>query len=500
MTALRVTGLTKSYGAAQALRGLDLEVASGEVHALLGQNGCGKSTLVKSLTGVVTPDSGEASVDGVALTFPVAAPHSHGIAVIHQDVGLADELTGLENLGANAGYGTRLLGVVNARREASVYRDLMDSIGLDVPLDVPVALLSPADRAMLGVLRAMRVIERTGSRGLFILDEPTASLGRTEAARVLALMRRVAERGAGVVFISHRLNEVLDVCDRVTVMRDGQAVHTGPVGDIDRAEIVRHMLGRKMEDFFPAPPATFSDSVRLRASGVAGEVVAKTDLAVRAGEIVGLTGLAGMGQEELVDLLAGAKQRASGSIRIDDVEAAVESPRDAVAAGIGFVPGNRLRDGGWLDATARENLTLPVLRSFRRRGALRVRAEREYAHEQLAMSGLRPLDPERPMRGFSGGNQQKVVFAKWLQLEPKVLLLDEPTQGVDAGAAKDLLDRVVAVAAAGTAVLMNSGDHEQLVEVCHRVLVFSHGSIVAELSGPALTEEALLVNSVDPRG
>lgn len=491
--ALSVRGLTKTYGAIRALRGVDLEVAAGEVHALLGQNGCGKSTLVKALTGIVTPDGGTASVFGEELSFPVTTAHERGIAVIHQDLGLVDDMTVLENLGVTARYGARALGVVRERREAEAYAEIMASLEFDVPLGALVRSLSAAERAMLGVVRAIRDLGNDARGQLFILDEPTAALGRTESERVLALMRRVADRGAGVVFISHRLNEVMAVCDRLTVMRDGEAVFVGEVGAVDRAEIVTHMLGRRLDEFFPHPPSAIGEDVRLSVRGLSGVTLDGFDLEARAGEIIGVTGLDGMGQDELVRLIAGAASPSAGSVHVDGAVLALGSPRASIDAGVAFVPGNRLRDGGWVEASAAENLTLPVLGSLGRHGVLRSRVERAHAMQWLEDVGLHPLDPDRPFRGFSGGNQQKIVFGKWLQTEPRVLLLEEPTQGVDAGAARELLSRVTDAAEAGRTVIVVSGDHEQLVEICHRVVVLGHGHVVADVPREDLSEERLLM-------
>jgi len=496
--------MVKSYGGARALDGLDLTVAAGEVHALLGQNGCGKSTLVKALTGVHSPDAGTATVFGRELTFPVTAPHTHGIAVIHQDIGLVDSMTVLENLGVNAGYGTRLLGSVSTRREKAVYGDLMGRLGITLPFDEVVSRLSPAERSLLAVVRAVRLLEGASggdvSGQLFILDEPTAALSGGEAERLLALMRRMADLGAGVVFISHRLAEVMSVCDGTTVVRAGRAVASAPVASTTRADIVAAMLGRRMEDFFPDPPpepvraGVASARTRLVVDGLSGEVVDDVTFTVHAGEVVGVTGLAGMGQEELPRLISGASTPSAGWTSIDGERQPPGSPRATIAAGLAMVPGNRLRDGCWVAGSAAENLTLPVLDRFSRPWGIDSRAELTHATARMRQVGTFPADPELPMAAFSGGNQQKVVFAKWLQNAPGVLLLDEPTQGVDPGAAHDLLTDVMRTAAAGTAVVVFSGDHEQLAATCHRVLVLQHGRLVAEVTRASgeLTEANLL--------
>ncbi|WP_368497767.1 sugar ABC transporter ATP-binding protein [Herbiconiux sp. A18JL235] len=496
--ALRVDGLRKSFGGVQALRGVDLAVRRGEVHALLGQNGCGKSTLVKILTGVHAPDAGSATLFGEQLSLPVNDPAHSGIAVIHQDIGLVDAMTVLENLGATGGYGTRLLGNVRTGRQRVRFTRLMQEIGFVVPLDVLVADLAPAERAMVGILRAIDQLEQGGggARKVLILDEPTAALGREDSERLLGLIRTVADTGAAVVFISHRLNEVMTACDRFTVMRDGATVLSGEVSRLDRHAIIAAMLGRELEEFFPDPPAqTDGRAVRLRLDQVTGAVVDDFSLEVRAGEIVGVTGLAGMGQDELPQLLAGARRVDSGAIEVDGSALTLREPSDAIRRGMVVVPGNRLRDGCWAAATAAENVTLPVLRRYAGAFGIRRRQESRAARSALEEVGLHPLAPDRPLGSFSGGNQQKAVFAKWLQLDPGVLVLHEPTQGVDAGAAKELLEQVVRRAADGAAVLIVSGDHEQLVEVCHRVVVVGHGSVLADIPRARLTEQALLAAS-----
>lgn len=492
--ALVVRNLSKSFGGVPALGPIDLSIPTGQVHALVGQNGCGKSTFVKCLTGYHRPDSGEVAVFGRELSLPVHSPGEHGIAVIHQDVGLVPNMTVLENLGANAGYGARLLGSVRVREEREIYRALFDRLGVSVPLDVLVADLSPAEHALVGIVRAMRLMSGEHEQHLFILDEPTAYLNRAEAVRVTTFMRRVADLGSSVIFISHRLGEVLEYCDAVTVLRDGQLVSSVSTDGLSRSELVAQMLGRRLQDFYPSPvPVAEAAEPRLVVDGVAGDIVDDFSLEVRAGEIVGVTGLAGMGQEELPHLLAGSKKAARGTVSVAGVGDVTGNIPRAIDAGLVMIPGNRHRDGCWLDATAAENVTLASLDRFRGRGRLvSWRRERITATRLLEQSGVRPLAPRAQMRNFSGGNQQKIVFGKWLFREPDVLLLDEPTQGVDAGAGRELLDQVASLAEQGTAVVVFSGDHEQIAAICHRVLVLHHGRVIAELSGEGLDEATLL--------
>ncbi|MFB2583051.1 sugar ABC transporter ATP-binding protein [Herbiconiux sp. P15] len=491
--ALSVRHLSKSYGGAVALEDVSLTVHAGEVHGLLGQNGCGKSTLIKSLTGVVVPDAGEVDVFGEPLPMPTIDPHTRGIAVIHQDIGLVDSMTVLENLGINARYGTRLLAPVNVKKEKGIYSELMARLGVRFDFDAEVSTLSPAERALLAVVRAMRLMDAETTDQLFILDEPTAALSKPEAARLLSLMRRVADLGAGVIFVSHRLSEVMEVCDRATVMRAGRDIVDVAIAETDRAELVAHMLGRRMDDFFPEPPAFLDGPTRLAVTDLSGDRISSVSFTARGGEVVGVTGLAGMGQEELPFLLCGEQKSTGGGFTVDGASTDFRSPTDAIRSGVALVPGNRLRDGVWIAGTAEENLTLPVIGTLSRFFTIKGPSVRRRARELMQGVDVQPLRPDYVMASFSGGNQQKVVFAKWLQLHPGVLLLDEPTQGVDPGAAKSLLGDAMAAAAEGSAVVVFSGDHEQLAAICHRVIVLHHGEVTAELRrGDGLTEHALL--------
>ncbi|HET6154130.1 MAG TPA: sugar ABC transporter ATP-binding protein [Marmoricola sp.] len=495
--ALEVAGLAKSFAGVPALHPLEWTVEAGEVHALIGQNGCGKSTLVKCLTGYHRPDGGEASVFGERLPMPVLSPASHGIAVIHQDVGLVESMTVLENLGANARYGTRLLQPVRVSRERRIYTELFERLGLAIPLSATVADLSPAEHALIGIVRAMRLLTQGTDRNLFILDEPTAYLSRTEARRITDFMRRVADLGSSVVFISHRLGEVLESADAITVLRDGHKVATHGRGDVGRHDLVAEMLGHRLTEFYPEPTALAAGAAPVMSvRGLGGRILTDVAFDVRRGEILGVTGLAGMGQEELPMLVAGATTPAAGSVSVTTDRGTVDITHrlhTAISSGVSLVPGNRHRDGCWLDGSATENVTLPSLASLRGpTRQIRRRQESEVAMRLLTLSGVRPLAPGKPLRELSGGNQQKVVLSKWLNGDPRLLVLDEPTQGVDAGAAKELLEHVTGLAERGAAVILCSGDYEQIAAVCHRALVLAHGQIVAELTGADLTEAGLL--------
>ncbi len=491
--ALDMREIVMAFDGVTVLDRVDLQVAPGEIHALLGLNGSGKSTLVKCLTGVYAPASGRISVFGRKLAHPVTDASEHGIAVVHQDTGFVPEMTVLENLGASTSYGSRLLAPVRVGREEEAYASLLEELGLDIPLHTKVGRLSAADVAMLAVVRALHVLDRDDTGRLFILDEPTATLGRAEAEIVLDLMRRIAATGAGVVFIGHRLTEVFSVCDRATILRNGCVAHAGPLAALDHHSVVQHMLGERLGAFFPDLPGVSDDRVRFEVAGASGGPVSDLSLSVRAGEIVGVTGLLGMGHEAIPALLSGDRPLTAGTIAVDGTTTQWHHPADAIADGVARITADRLRDGCWVEGSARENLTMPVLGRFFRAGWLRRGAERAYAQEQLDGVRLHPSEPERTMAAFSGGNQQKVMFAKWDQMEPRVFVLHEPTQGVDPSAGRELMERIVARASTGAAVIIVSGDHEQLVELCHRVVVMVDGAVSTEITREELSEERLLL-------
>jgi ribose transport system ATP-binding protein len=494
--ALELRNISKSFGPARVLHHVDFAVAPGEVHGLLGENGCGKSTLVKIITGVHPPDpGGTMRAWDTDVPLPVTDPHQHGVAVIHQDLGLANDMTVADNIGVASGYGTGLLSPIRRRAELRRCQEVIDELGLELSVDTVVSELKPAERAGVAIARARRLLAERGSRQLFILDEPTAYLSAVEAQRVIDLMRSVARLGSSVVFISHRLPEVFEVTDRVTVMRDGRIVTTSTTADATPETLITAMLGRRLESFFPDKPEVEPGEVVLDVRDLHGERLQGVSLQARAGEVIGFAGLTGMGHEELPYLIGGVVDARAGSIEVDGEQTRGLGPRELIARGVALVPGNRQRDGGWLLGTAQENITLPLLGRYYRGGRLRLGAERRESVTLMERLDVRPPVPERSFASFSGGNQQKIVLAKWLSTEPRILLLDEPTQGVDAGAKHDILELVVQAAAKGMTVLMASGDYEQLANVCDRVLVLRDGRVAASLTGEDISEERIAAHA-----
>lgn len=486
---LELSGVRKHFGGVAALRGVDFTAYGGEVHALLGQNGSGKSTLVKVMTGIYQPDPGaRMRMWGAEVSLPLASAHESGIAVIHQDLGLVESMTVAENMGVASGYGSGLLAPFSMAAERRRAVELLDELGLKVSPDTLVAELPPASRATVAIARSMRVLREHNERFVFILDEPTAYLSAEESEHVIALMRSVADAGSAVIFISHRLQEVKAVADRVTVLRDGLVVDSLTREAVDTRRIIEAMLGQRLERAYPDPPPRPTTPPVLVVEGLSGERVRDFDLSASAGEIVGIAGLVGMGQEEIPGLLSGALRASSGSVSLKGRELTRADVSDRIRAGVSLVPGNRQRDGLWLQAQASENLA--ILPDTRRSMLAMRRGQHEVtrAREQMERFGVRPPEPLHAGRQFSGGNQQKVVLAKWMSHEVSLLLLDEPTQGIDAGAKYDVLATVCDAAASGSVVIVASGDYEQLARVCHRVLIMRFGRLIDELSGERLTE------------
>ena len=488
---LRVSSMTKTFPGLKALDDVSLEVRSGEVVAVLGHNGSGKSTLVKILAGVYQADPGSVvevrDADG-DLTSGLGA--GQGLHFIHQDLGLADILTTVENLGLGRSDRGRGLAPVRRGPERRHAQELIARFGAHFDVSVPVGRLSPAQRAIVAIARAMDGWTRPDH--VLVLDEPTTALNGTEVKVLFEAVRRVAESGAGVVFISHRLDEVMDLADRVVVLRDGRVVSQESISRLNHGAIVRLIAGRDVADVTVADDDGSGDPV-LTVTGLTGQGIDDLSLTLRAGEIVGVGGLLGSGREHLGPLLFGAQHRFRGRVVIAGDELVADDTVAAIEAGMAYVPADRRRSGAVMDMNVRENITLPAMRSLRRGlGRLDRRTERQETRTWVQTVGLRPPNPEQPLKLFSGGNQQKVVLAKWLRTGPRVLILDEPTQGVDVGAKAAIYELILAASRTGTGVLLISSDTEELVTLSGRVLVLKDGRVASEVPRSALTQERLV--------
>jgi ribose transport system ATP-binding protein len=495
-TVLQFTGLSKTFGATRALIDVDFDVRAGEVHGLVGRNGSGKSTLIKVLSGYHVPDPGSRLVlDDQEINLPISGREAadHGLVFVHQDLGLVPAYSVLENIRLNSWQASGFQRI-HWKSERTAVEGELERFGLEVDPNAPVITLSQVDRAIVAIVRAMHHLGNDGSGKVLVLDEPTAYLPTDSVERLFEAVRTVAATGAGVVFVSHRTDEVLDITDRITVLRDGQLIDTVVTEATDEHALVSLILGRTLESFYPDPVEAEPGERVLTVTGLNGTLIRNFDLNVDRGEIVGITGLMGAGHDEVPYYIFGARDAASGHVVVNDQELKTSkaTPTEAIAAGVALLPADRLYLSGTSEATVEDNVALPVLKKYFSRGRLQLAAVRERVGGLLTTFDVRPAMPNLEFSALSGGNQQKALLAKWLQMEPSLLLLHEPTQGVDVGSKADIFSRITEAAEAGTAVVIASAEHEDLANLCTRVVVFDSGRVVGELSGADLTEERIL--------
>ncbi len=493
--ALDARGLTKRFGGVAVLDQVDLTLRRGEVHGLLGENGSGKSTLIKVLSGFHVPDAGELRVQGQPLSFPLESgrPGELGLRFVHQELGFVPGLTAAENfhLGSLAN-GTSGWWTSGRSLEASTAR-VLEEYGISLDPRRAVRDLSSIQRALLAVVRAVHDLPR--GRGILVLDEPTVFLPGKDVDDLFALVRRVVAEGGAVLLVSHDLDEVREVTDQISVLRDGRLVGSRPTVEASTEDLVHLIVGRSVHTAEPPAPAPGNGAgpAALRVEGLRGSELVDVTMQVAAGEIVGVAGLEGSGAEELPYLVFGARRARSGrvSVRGRPIDLTRMTPARALRAGMVLIPADRRRLAGLVRLSVEDNVTHPRLRQFRIGPLLSGRALRRDAESIIRRFDVRPPRPEQSFGTLSGGNQQKAVVAKWLCVEPLVLLLHEPTQGVDVGARQQILTYLRAAAAEGRAVICASSDFAQLATFCHRVLVFRRGRLATELSGASLTKEAI---------
>ncbi|HEY8706217.1 MAG TPA: sugar ABC transporter ATP-binding protein [Gaiellaceae bacterium] len=483
---LRASAMQKRYGGVHALRGAHLDVYPGEVHALVGENGSGKSTLLKILSGQLQPDDGEIVLDGRPTSFRSAADAlRQGIAAVTQETTLAPDLSVAENvlLGHRMPRRARLIDWRETRARA---REALARLDLELDLTAPVRRLRPDQQQMVEIARALSTNAR-----VLILDEPTSSLTDDEVKSLFTIVRRLREQGVATIFVSHRLNEIFALADRVTVMRDGHTVGSGAAAEFDRPRLIHLMVGRALEDQAPATHVHAEEAtvLRVRALSVPG-VCEAVDLDVAPGEIVGLAGLVGAGRTELLEAIFGLR-RSHGTIEVGGAAVSYRSPRHAVRGGVGLVPSDRKAQGLVLEMSVRENLMMASTASL-----LRIRrpsAARELAAVNDAIRDLqiRSRSPQAPVSTLSGGNQQKVVLGKWLMTSPRLLMLDDPTRGVDVGAKAEIYRLLHEAARRGIGVLASSSEIPELLTLCDRIVVMFRGRVAASLTREEASEAVI---------
>ena len=486
---LQMHGIVKQFPGVRALDGVDLDVTAGEVHCLLGQNGAGKSTLIKVLAGAHRPDAGEIRWDGRPVTF--GSPHAAdvtGIATIYQELDLVPGLSVAENV--FLGHERARLGFTRPRELDDETRALLRRLGHpEIPPGRELGRLSAAGQQVVSMARALSRDAR-----LIVMDEPSAVLDPEEVDNLFRVVRELTAEGVAVVYISHRLEEIRRIGDRVTVLKDGRTVARGlPAPSTPTAEVIRLMTGRTIEYVFPPRPAVPTGDPVLEVDGLGrrGEF-ADVSFSVRPGEVVGLAGLVGSGRSEILETLYGARKATSGSVQVRGRALRAGSVRAAVRAGMGLAPEERKSQGLLLAEPVYRNVSLPALSRFARAGFVRGGAELAAAAAVTAQLDVRPADPTRPVRTLSGGNQQKVVLARWLLEECRVLLLDEPTRGVDVGARSEIYGLIRRLSGQGVAVVLVSSEMPEVLGLADRVLVVREGRVVHQAPAEELDEERVL--------
>ncbi|WP_227244286.1 sugar ABC transporter ATP-binding protein [Paraburkholderia caribensis] len=486
-------GIDISFGGVPALRGANLSVAAGEVHALIGQNGAGKSTMIKILTGAYRRSGGSVRFEGREIDFrtPKEAREA-GISTIYQEINLVPFRSVAENI--FLGREPRRFGLIDWREIQRRAFALLESFGLQIDVKKPAGSYSTAIQQMVALARAV-----SSDAKMVIMDESTSSLDEREVELLFTVVRKLRDDGRAVIFVSHRLDELYALCDRVTVMRDGQTVAQSAMKDIDKRQLVTTMLGRTLAAVVQDDSAAREANLARRGDKAisarnlsAHPKVSDVSLDVHAGEAVGLAGLLGSGRTETMRLLFGADPVGRGTLSINGKDVALKSPQDAIARGLAYLTEDRKAEGIVPDLSVRDNLTLVCLRTLSKHGIVDVKQQQAIVDRFIASLGIKLRSPDQPIRELSGGNQQKVLLARWLAAQPSLLLLDEPTRGIDVGAKADVAKIVRELRDEGMAVLLSASELEELTAVADRAVVIRDGRTVAELDGAQMSESAIM--------
>ena len=493
--ALEMRGISKSFAGNRVLSEVNLSAAPGEIHALVGENGAGKSTLMKILAGVYRPDAGEILIEGTPVEFSRPADAlRQGIAMIYQELSLAGRLSVAENifLGREP-LAIASLRMIDRRAINDKARRVLDSYGFDIDPRTPVGRLSAAEKQLVEITRATLEANR-----VLVMDEPTSSLTTREVEELFRLIRGLKLKGIAIIYISHRLEELESIADRLTILRDGGVVFSGQWGEIPTAQMIRHMAGRELKEIFPSrrrePAATRLSVDRLSRAGKFSNVTFEA----RAGEVVGIAGLAGAGRTELMETIFGVRKADSGEVLVNGVRFQGVRPDRAVAQGLGFLTEDRKEAGLCLNLSLAQNLTLANVQALVKAWRLDARKETSAARHLIERLHIRPADPSKVVARMSGGNQQKVLLGRWLFANSRVFLLDEPTRGVDVAARSEIYRAINELVEAGAAVVMVSSDLPELLGMADRVLVMRRGRLVAELDARNTTQEEILTHAAIP--
>lgn len=485
---LEMIHIIKEFPGVLALDGASLSVEAGECHALVGENGAGKSTLMKILSGVYVPDSGTILFNGIEtqVDSPIAARHL-GITMIHQELNLVPEMTVAENIFLGHELSGNPFGCLDRKTMESRSEELLESFKQEILGRTCVKKLSLAQQQMVEIAKAISVKSQ-----IIIMDEPSAILTDRELGELFDLIRRLKNQGVSIIYISHRLEEISKICDRVTIMRDGKTIHTEFAGRLPQDQIIRLMVGRDMEEYFPPEPSRSGmEILRIESISKKGKLH-NINFSLRAGEIVGLTGLVGAGRTELARVIFGADLPDSGKIFLQGQAVHWRSPREAINAGIGLLSEDRKSEGLVLNMLVRENTTLANLGRLVKKGFLDIRAEKAITQEYVKELAIKTPSTEQVVRNLSGGTQQKVVLSKWLFTKSKVLIFDEPTRGIDVGAKAEIYHLIWKLVAEGIGILLISSELPEVLKMCDRILVMHDGEISGELRREEADQEKIM--------
>ena len=475
---IKMQGIDKAFGSNQVLKNAGFELRDGEIHALMGENGAGKSTLMKILTGVYTRDAGTVTVDGQEVVYksPQEAEKA-GIVFIYQELNVLFDLTVEENLFMGKEI-TKGFGVCDKKAMRAKAQEVMDKMGVHIPVHAGMSELSVGQQQRVEICKALMV----DAKGL-IMDEPTAALTESETKVLFEVIESLKAKGVSIVYISHRMEEIFQLCDRITILRDGQYVGTENIRDITMDGVVQMMIGREIGERYPQRNVEIGPEV-LRVEGLTHEKLFRdVSFAVRAGEVLGVSGLMGAGRTEIMQAIFGNLPARSGRVFIDGQEVHIRNPREAIAAGIGFITEDRKTEGLLLEKSIAENIELCNLGKVSGRGVLSAKKGAELVKKGIEEFRIKCFGPDLECGNLSGGNQQKVVLAKWIYTDPKILILDEPTRGVDIGAKKEIYSVINDMAAKGVAVIMVSSELPEVLGMSDRIMVVHEGHVTGIIDG-----------------
>ena len=484
---IEMKGINKSFGSNQVLKDAGFFLKDGEVHALMGENGAGKSTLMKILTGVYTKDAGTVLVDGREVNYknPQEAEKA-GIVFIYQELNVLFDLTVEENLFMGKEI-TKAFGVCDKKAMRAKAQEVMDRMGVSIPVDAVMSDLSVGQQQMVEICKALMVDAK-----VLIMDEPTAALTQSETEGLFKVINSLREKGVSIVYISHRMEEIFELCDRITILRDGQYIDTKYIKDITMDDIVQMMIGREIGERYPVRSVNIGQEV-FRVEGLTHTKLFKdVSFNVRAGEVLGVSGLMGAGRTEIMQAIFGNLPVVSGKIFIDGKEVSIRNPRQAIAAGIGFITEDRKTEGLLLEKSIAENIEIANLGKVSSKGVLSKAKGSELVKRGIQEFRVKCFGPEHECGNLSGGNQQKVVLAKWIYTDPKILILDEPTRGVDIGAKKEIYNVINDMAAKGVAVIMVSSELPEVLGMSDRIMVVHEGHVTGIIDGAAADQAKVM--------